>query len=146
MFKGNIKMGLYTFVVCLFLAMGTSVTYATITNSNYGYYGPINGYSYENQATAVANTSAYAYTWVSTTGDDQVPAGYMAAQAKVYNSSGVLKKSSDLVYNDDPCIGYNTVTPNTIWSGTYYSKGLTKAYNGNGYDTYYTFTSPNVTL
>lgn len=33
----------------------------------------------------------------------------------------------------------------TSGSGTYYSYGITAAYNGDGYDTFYTFKSPSQT-
>jgi hypothetical protein len=73
-----------------------------------------------------------------------VPAGYMGVLCRLYNSSNALQKQAGYFYNDSSCsgIGYNTGPPYTGAHGAYYSYGVSRGYNGNGYDSYYAYKSP----
>lgn len=59
--------------------------------------------------------------------------------------SGALCDASNTVYNPVESRGYAvTLVDKNCGSGTYSSKGRTNAYNGNGYDSYDTYTTPNL--
>jgi hypothetical protein len=84
--------------------------------------------------------------YIVTQNDGNAPVGYMGAKARLYNDSGVLKASSDYIYNSEESSGVGATTSPHKKAGTYYSKGLTRAYNGNGYDEYTTFQTPNAAV
>lgn len=139
----NFKVSICSFLVGILLSMGALVAYAGVANSNYVSYGPVFGYTYKNQASiSTGGTSAAAYTWVQNYDYANVPAGYMGAKARMYNSSNVLVAQSDYLYNSSSSYGFNQMTMRSA-SGTYYSKGLTQAWNGSAYNTYNTAQSPN---
>jgi len=124
------------------LGAGT-VAFAGLADSPWGYYGPILGKSYRNQATVVTGTDhAWAYTYVETTGQENLPAGYMGALARLYKS-GTLCSQQGYTYNDTALAGFSEATFVNCGRGTYYSYGVTKAYNGNGYNAVFTFQSPS---
>lgn len=145
MFRRNLRTIFCLFLVSVLLGVSASVVYAAV-KSNWKNYGPINTYSYRNQASAGINNwnEVYASTWVENTDSENVPAGYMGNKARLYSSSGSLLEQSVWDYNDDPCGGFSQIAPTRSQSGTYYSKGQTKAYTGNGYNTYDTYQSPNI--
>lgn len=148
MARNDLKVAICTLMVGILIAMSATLVFAASVSSPYGYYGPILGYSYKNQAKAYTGTGDLAGVWAYAcvySEDGNVPTGYMGARARLYNSSGSLVKSSSWVYNDEPLSGMSIPTDIYKTKGTYYSKGLTAAYNGDGYTTYYTFQSPNIT-
>lgn len=76
-----------------------------------------------------------------------VPIGYIGTRARMYRADGGLEGAADWTYNDDPLVGQDTyiyveVDPDEY----YYSKGQVCFYNGNGYTTYTTNASPNMSL
>ena len=107
-----------------------------------GYYGPINGYSYKNKGDISNDTRLWAGTVAHST-DGNVPTGYIGVKSRLYKSDA-LCKSTDFIYNTSRAAGLSNSTSGDCGSGTYYSKGVSAAYNGNGYDTYNTFQSPNI--
>lgn len=142
----NLRTILCAFLISVFLGTSATVVYANSVNSNDRNYGPVNGYKYYNNASVINNTNLCARTWVMMTeGGNQVPTGYMGGKARLYTSGGSLKRESEWIYNDQPIAGYGVYTNNYNQSGTYYSKGISAAYNGNGYTTYSTYQSPNLT-
>lgn len=109
----------------------------------------INGYDYRYWSVIGNNSSGsiFAQTTVGVdveAGTDSVPIGYLGGQARLYSSSGVLKKSSEWEYNEyseyalvAPLFGYYAS------SGYYYSKGQARFYTGDGYVTYACTATPN---
>ena len=73
-----------------------------------------------------------------------VPAGYMGVQARLYTSNGTLKLSSSYVYNSTAIINELAYTSETSSSGYFYSHTQVKLYNGDGYNTYNAYKSPNI--
>lgn len=143
LFKKNIKIGIIVFMISILLGTSVTVVYAAYASSNNRYYGPINGYEYYN--CAIVYDDASATTWVLLDQTGQVPTGYMGARARLYTSDGTLREDSGWTYSDEPLAGWYVDTDTQIWSGTYYSQGYSAAYNGNGYNTYSTYRSPNIT-
>lgn len=122
------------------------VALATTASGPYGYYGPIYGYQYYNEAgVSTISTGANATTWVGSYQDSTIPIGYMGGFARLYNSNGVLEKYSSWTYNASAVYAMAVTSPTDGVHQSYYSYGVTAAYNGNGYDYYYTFKSPDVT-
>lgn len=113
--------------------------------SNTKSYGPVNGYSYYNQAgIGVQSGYLFAETDVTKSGGGTVPTGYMGTKVIDYRE-GYLCYSSDVYYN--PVAAGAIIDSQDLGvgcgDGTYYSKGITYAYNGNGYSAYNTNQSPN---
>ncbi|WP_153005154.1 hypothetical protein [Ferroacidibacillus organovorans] len=125
----------------------TTVALAATVNGNWFYYGPVNGYYYQNQATVVTPSTGgvYAGTWVQNQNSGNVPAGYMGAFSRLYTSNGVQVENSSWNYNSTAAYEIGQNTPFDYTNGTYYSVGATAAYNGNGYTTYQTYQSPDLT-
>ncbi|MGD0855703.1 MAG: hypothetical protein ABSA18_07835 [Dehalococcoidia bacterium] len=146
MIKKYFKMVLCAFVVGIILASAPAA-FAGLAYSNPIYYGPIDGYSYYNEALVYTGSGlAYAETLESNQGSGNVPTGYMGCLARLYNSSGTLVTNTPWEYNSQPMLSFAAYTNDIYTSGTYYSSGIASAYNGNGYTPYYTYQSPNQTL
>ncbi len=108
-------------------------------------YKTVNGYKYKFWS-VVANTvpgKMFAQTTLTVENADEVPTGYMGAQARLYNSSGVLKNSTDWIYNESSSGALLALSNFSHSSGYFYSKGQVKLYNGNGYSTYSCASTPN---
>lgn len=143
MFEENYKFIIITFIIGLFLGIST-MAYAAYADSPWGYYGPHLGYSYRNQASVSDGPFLNAQTEVRVQYDFFVPTGYMGAQGRLFKGDVALK-TSIMKYNSGTAGGIIWGTDNgTFPAGAYYSKGVSAAYNGNGYNNYYTFQSPSI--
>lgn len=121
--------------------------YASTAYSPYGYYGPFLGYEYYNQSYVsndygqlVARSSANVYSG----GNGEAPTGYMGVLPRLFKGSALCAQPSNYSYNPSPAVGYDVPVYAYCGSGSYSSYGVTKAYNGNGYNAYFTFQSPNI--
>lgn len=136
--------------VALVLALSTTA-FAGYATSTWGYYTVYNR-NYSNycgittgtsNGTPFANTSTRAQSNPTTT---KVPVGYLGSKARLYDGSNRLIAETSYVYNSTETATLNSdfASKNPAVSGTaYYGYGITAAYNGNGYTTYYTFKSPS---
>lgn len=123
-----------------------AATAGTATSAESAY--SVGGRGYNNQAKIVTNTTgsagagtALAYTSVSTqTGS--VPAGYMGARARMFNSSGTLLQQSGITYNSANNVSYMSVNTYRSGHGVRQSWGVTWGWNGSSYGAFYTFKSP----
>lgn len=116
-------------------AASSPVQYATVYSHDY---------SYHNAAVSLT-TGARAY--VSVQNDDGtggIDAGYMGGNAKLYNSNGIISKSTGMQYTDKYMVGMTWYTGYATWSGSYYAKSQVAFYNGNGYDKFDVNKSPSV--
>jgi len=117
-------------------AASSPTQYATVYSHDYSYY---------NAAVSLA-TGARAYVSVQNEdGTGGIAAGYMGGNAKLYNSNGIISKSTGMQYTDDYVVGWAWYTDYATWSGTYYAKSQVAFYNGNGYDKFDVNKSPSVT-
>ncbi|KXG74029.1 hypothetical protein AN618_24160 [Fervidicola ferrireducens] len=91
--------------VCILILSFSIVAFAAYADSPYK-YATVYGYDYDFKA-RIYNTGTYvtAETLV-VCNDGNVPTGYMGAQARLYNSDGLLKLSSSWVYNDRELAGF----------------------------------------
>lgn len=114
--------------------------------------------AYSNESTATVN--GYSYTYYSSVHNDanstwgygsassnsgNVPTGYIGINARLYNSSGTLVKSSSWTYSDRVLSGLSVPSGSYTTKGTYYAKSQVQFYNGNGYTTYTCNATPNIT-
>lgn len=125
---------------------GNTTVYAATAYADFQYvtvYG-IN-YKYRSHVTADSG-SVHASTHVSNTVTANVPIGYFGISSRLYNSSGSLITSTEWFYNPMEVVAGTDSTSSVKDKGAYYSKGMVKFYNGNGYTTYTCNQSPNVQL
>lgn len=145
MIKRNFNVAICTLLVSILFGI-SAAAFALV--SPWKYYGPIAGYSYRNQAEIYSTTDgAVGNSYVERSDVGNVPPGYMGVQARLYDSDGYLLDYTSFSYNINTCHGMWEVTDAYDVPGWYYySKGYTKAYNGNGYNTYSTNRTPNMLL
>lgn len=111
----------------------------------------MNGYSYDYCSSVwergfTSGHTLEAVAQVITTNRKNAPTGYMGAQARLYTSSGTLKYSSSMVYNDSPVINIYAYSSRTTSSGYFYAQSKVSFYNGNGYTSYTANKSPNASV
>lgn len=143
MFK-HTRMTFLVFALGILLSFST-IALATSVYSDWKYFGPTNGEYYQNRASATSSPGSVNGTAVIQTQDlATVPTGWMGISSYLYNSSGVCVANSSWYYNPSASIGIGQTTPTVTTPGYYYCKGLSQAYNGNGYDSYWTYQTPNI--
>jgi len=84
-----------------------------------------------------------AYTYAETYPSVNVPAGYIGVLARAYRNDALCSQEG-YDYNSSKLAGISTATFTGCGHGTYYSYGVSRAYNGNGYNSVYTFRSPSL--
>lgn len=129
--------------IVLSVILNSNIVYAastiggTFTSTVWGYT-----YKYYNSL-ITGDNHAQASTSVHSVNGVNIPAGYMGANAVLYNESGNLILAGDRKYNSNAGTG---ITVSTYCSDngnkTYYSQGYIFLYNGNGYTTKDTAKSP----
>lgn len=137
--RKNLLKSISLLTMGIVLGFSTMSVFAyTYVNGTYSYYGPVLTYLYENRATITdwgdglgINSGAA----VSTQDGEDTPEGYMGVQAWLYKDD-VLIYSSPWSYNATPDHLETAWTDVSYDNGTYYGDGQSKAYNGNGYNTY----------
>jgi hypothetical protein len=136
---------LTTSVVVAALLLGAEPALASSATSILQYYGPVQGIAYSNQSQVSNSPGPEGHVNVADTNHTTIPAGWSGGQASVY-LNGALCGSAAMWYEPNPSTswGGGTVTPN-CGHGNYTTRGSTAAYNGSGYNYYYTATSPIVT-
>lgn len=139
-------MGGAFFAGLLLTAAPLAATAGTATSAESAY--SVGGRAYNNQAKIVTSTtgaggagSAFAYTIVSTQ-SGSVPAGFMGARARMFNSSGTPLQESAIKYNSGDNTSYMSVQTSRTGHGVRQSWGVTWGWNGSSYGAFYTFKSP----
>jgi hypothetical protein len=143
---GTKKLVTFAFLLGLVVPLGATAAYASIAYGSYRYFGPIDGYNYQNQATLDNSSEDYAGAYIQNSDYLNEPSGYMGIQATLYTSSGSICTQTSWYYmsGSGGGIGLGTYPGANCGAGNYYSKGWSRAYNGNGYDTYGTNQSPQL--
>lgn len=110
----------------------------SVAGNNYRNFARIATYPTSNhQASAFTHTAPNGFT---------APVGWVGSRGRLFTSGGALS-----------CEGINTYNPSSLASGSYhvavscirnqvgtwYSYGVSRAWNGSGYNSVYTFLSPN---
>ncbi|SCG82234.1 hypothetical protein DW1_0625 [Proteiniborus sp. DW1] len=128
------------FIIGCFLLAAINV-YAATSPSPYQ-YATVFGYEYKYRSSVSSDSeSAWSGTFILLT-EGNATAGYFGANARLYDSSGTLLKSSGWYYNDEELAGLSNLTDSYYGKGTFYGKGQVRMYNGDGYNTYTTYSTP----
>lgn len=144
-----LKPRIIVFIAVLYciLLFSVHIIFAGSAWSPEGYFS-VYGYDYSNKSYISTSDSWYnGWTYIEAS-NKMPPAGYMGAQTRIYNDfNNALVASSTMTYSSYDCwsIGSDSCLENEN-SGSYYSKGLTKVYNGNGYKSFTSFRSPSQTI
>jgi hypothetical protein len=121
-----------------FTLFGGLPALATDYPSGWLNYGPVNGINYQNRSTF--NTIILARLEVQVTGGvggmGTLPAGWMGSQPKLYLNGAVCRQTG-MTYTP-VAENYQSIVTGygTCGHGNYYAKGVSTAYNGNGYSSY----------
>ena len=126
----------------LLIGAGSQAAFAGQAQSAYGYFtsGSQQYMNYAYITTTDKNSSAVTSTQFSG-GGTQV--GWAGSRGRLFTSSGAMRCESANQYNGEynyPAFGYSC-NPQT--SGIWYSYGVSLGWNGSGYQSFYTFQSPN---
>lgn len=105
--------------------------------------------SYSGITTGISN-ARYANAWSRlqtnpTNSSNAVPAGYLGAKARIFNSSDQLLTETEFAYNSqsDYLVNSPSASVKPATEGAAYSSyGIVAVYTTAGYSTYYTFKSP----
>ena len=126
---------------------GASAAYASQQFSNKQDTGSVNGYSYYNRS-YVDNTYDFAGSLAATTNGANAPVSYMGATGHLWKAGGggTLCEVGGWTYNTTATFQWVAQTTFGAYcgAGNYWSSGFTRAYNGNGYNTYSTYESPQL--
>lgn len=125
------------------VSFGVTASNAGTANSSLGYYSA-SGYNYSNQAIVVTSSGyAEARTKVSVTSGSCAPSGYIGLRARLFTSGGSLNRESQNRYTSSCTMGYDSPIGAGGLYGTWYSYGVSFAWNGSSYNAVYTYKSPN---
>lgn len=142
--RNNVKIVTCALLLGIFLSVTSMMAYATTAYSGFKLYGPVNGYGYKNRAIAYSDNNEFVSARVvacTADADIMIPVGYMGVRPDMYKSDGQLMWTGSWIYNSDKVHSIiGSTDAGSIVS--IYSKGITAAYNGNGYNTYSTYQSP----
>jgi len=141
---GTLKVAAVAFLVSFGGAMSVGAYAADGTHSNY----TVNGYNYTNWASAYGGTPSldgHACTSVKRNGSGTIPAGWMGATARAFQGTTLKIESGYQFTSTAVASTANCVTTRGVFTGLFYSYGVTAAYNGNGNSFFYTFKSPTQT-
>lgn len=142
--RGIARLCVAAVITAVGLIAGAGAALATTFDSSWANYGPISGIPYANQASVTDNYVMGAYVSVKSTNGATIPAGWSEGQATLYRNGSACTSASMYVY-PSATSGWSGGTANGYCgSGNYTSRGSTGAYNGSGYSTYFTNTSPTL--
>lgn len=135
-----------TFVAAFLVGVAPGLAYAGTANSGVGVFGPVYGHTYQNYASVITSGgSANARTYSGPTGSS-VPSGYVGSRGRLFTSGGALSCEGSNDYNTQALSSgtyWNGLSCYRYSSGAWYSYGVSLAFNGSGYNSNYTFRSPN---
>lgn len=105
-------------------------------------YGPVSGISYQNQSIVSNNSIMTGLVSVRPT-SGTIPAGWSSGQASLYRDGALCSSAAMYYYPYATSAGWSGGTAiKNCGGGNYTTRGSTGAYNGSGYNYYYTATSP----
>jgi hypothetical protein len=106
-----------------------------------GYYSA-GGRSYQNWSVVRTSSFKADATTLTAFTSGLTTAGYAGSRGRLFTSGGSLSCEGVNSYNtqDLAAVGYSCIRKT---SGAWYSYGVSYAWNGSGYNAFYTFKSPN---
>jgi len=136
---------------CVFvLSLLTLVSSANQSVGDWGYYGPVHGFSYRMQnRVGVSGRTATAEMHVGPSGNQTIPVGNALMTARLYRDDTGVRVSSSSERENSAAIPPGTTrymsTTHTRSNTPYYADGITGAFNGTDYWRYSGFRSPRRT-
>lgn len=133
----------------MIVGAGSSMAMAGTASSANGYFS-VNGINYSDYAyVSTSPGSVGAGTLIKGT-NTSVPSGWAGANARLFTSSGSLYYETGFIYNGGSMYAGGYLSQATGDFGVsrgsnWYSYGVVRGWNGGGYNSYYTFQSPNQT-
>ncbi|AOY76164.1 hypothetical protein [Clostridium formicaceticum] len=136
-----------TFLIALIFSASITAVFATVAEGEKKDL-TVNGTSYWNQSyIQLWGSKIVARSKVSLKSGSSLPVGYLGVLSRMYKDDGVLKTANaEWEYNSSPAFSYDVPTTYISDSGTYYSYGLTRIFNGSGYTQHTTNRSPSLKL
>ena len=108
--------------------------------SSDGYF-TVAGNQYINVAYIHTSTGSAVATTSTGFSNGATPTGYAGSRGRLFTSGGSLWCEGSNTYNSSAfAAGYSC---NSRTSGSWYSYGVSLGWNGSGYNSYYTYQSPN---
>ncbi|WP_028307633.1 hypothetical protein [Desulfitibacter alkalitolerans] len=144
----RINFFLVYFVAAFIVSTSFMVTFASGTEGPKRYF-TVYSIDYHNQSSLrlTWNNGLQARTIIMHVDNVNLPSGYMGVFPRLYNDNGVVvSEPLAWVYNNSPAVGLEAPAPTYTQKGAYYSHGLTRAYNGNGYTQHSTYRSPSLNI
>ncbi len=137
----------WTMAIAAALLAGVGVGLATPANagtalSSFGYF-TVAGNQYVNYAAILTSTGHAQASTTTSFSSGSTPTGYAGSRGRLFTSGGSLSCEGANTYNPGPsysAIGYSCTRTS---SGAWYSYGVSLGFNGSGYNSYYTYQSPN---
>lgn len=127
------------FVLLLSAPMLAKAEFSSSPTKNVSVYG--RSYSFYS---SVSSDSSGAWSHAHVNADGNLPAGYCGAKGRLFDSQGTLRAQSAWRYNAGGTSGLGEMTPTYRQPGTYYGQAQAQFYNGNGYQTYTAYRTPNI--
>jgi hypothetical protein len=134
-----------TFLAAIVVGAGTAPSIAAVAYSSVGQY-TVGSYTYRNYATVntnpgIANAITDTAPWGFT-----APSGWVGARGRLFTSGGALSCEGTNQYKSGSTPSgtyFGAASCSRLTSGTWYSYGVSLGWNGSGYQSFYTFLSPN---
>jgi len=144
--RGRVAIGAALAGLILGLSAGPAL--AGTAYSSWGYFS-VAGTSYRNMAYVYADTTGSGSAKASTDAgptSGTVGSGWVGARGRLFTSGGSLSCEGSNTYNSSSLTTSQVVTGASCWRyshGAWYSYGVALGWNGSGYNSVYTFVSPN---
>jgi len=132
-------------VAVIFGASGAAAYAVTVSYSTVGQFNT-GGHVYDNQASIGVGSVNFASTGTWTDNNQNVPSGWIGSEGRMVKSNGALCATTGMLYMPGAGSGWNVATNTICGHGYYFSQGKSAGWNGNGYNYYYTFRTPNLYL
>lgn len=139
--KWAARLSLLAFLSFFAVGYGAGSAYAGVAYSSYG-YSTVAGKQYQNRAVIGTSSGNAQATTETKRSSGSTPIGWAGSRGRLFTSGGSLSCEGTNQYNSTgsgalglSCIRYSV--------GTWYSYGVSLAWNGSSYQSFYTFLSPN---
>lgn len=140
------RFAVLTGFICGALLGSASAAIAGTSYSGWGYTGTVNGRTYKTRSimyTVPTMTKDEAETTIFTISGANVAAGWIAANGRKFKN-GALCSQTGYEFNASAADGLGALTWGGCGAGVYYSYGTIAAWNGSGYNYYYSPKSPSL--
>lgn len=138
--KGRLVVVLGLVMAAIFI--GAPSASAATYFSPFNYYSTF-GYNYWNQSAVVSDYPYRGTGYAGKNGTGTVPGAYMGIQMTLYKN-GAYCRGASMYYSTSAASSiYINTASGSCGTGVYNAKGSSAAYNGNGYNFYYTAASPS---